>query len=148
MPLKFLLIAGLLLLPACAAFAAGAVQNVRDCGAKGDGKTKDTSAAQAALDAAARQGGGEIVFPPGRYLCGTLHLKSHLTLRLLPGTTLAASPDQADFDPYEPLPYDTHADRVTGNATRDVRFLGNDLPHGAKPLEIGPEVSKSAITQP
>ncbi|HZP82409.1 MAG TPA: glycosyl hydrolase family 28 protein [Chthonomonadaceae bacterium] len=133
MPLKCLLIAGLLLLPACAAFAAGAVQDVRAYGAKGDGTTKDTAAVQAALDAAARQGGGDIVFPPGRYLCGTLHLKSHLTLRLLSGATLASSPDPADFDPYEKLPYETHSDRETsdfhlallaGQNIEDVAIVG------------------------
>ncbi len=42
--------------------------------------------------------------PPGRYLSGTIHLRSNVTLRLIHGATLIASADDADFDPYEPPP--------------------------------------------
>ena len=43
------------------------MKNVRDFGAVGDGRTKDTAAVQRAIDA-----GGMVNFPPGTYLCGTL----------------------------------------------------------------------------
>ncbi len=38
-------------------------------GAKGDGKTFDTPAINQAIDAAAKAGGGTVVFPAGKYLC-------------------------------------------------------------------------------
>lgn len=46
---------------------AGAVLDVRQYGAAGDGKADDTAAIQAAIDAAPA-GGGTILFPPGTYL--------------------------------------------------------------------------------
>src|SRR5208282_99535 len=65
--------------------------DVRAYGAKGDGMAKDTAAVQAAMDAAAKQGGGTVLLPPGKYLCGTIHLKSHVTLYLEAGATLLES---------------------------------------------------------
>ena len=76
--------------------------DVREYGAKGDGVAKDTAAVQKAIDAAA-QAGGVVLVPAGRYLCGTIHLKSRITLYLAPGATILASPDNNDFDPYEKL---------------------------------------------
>ena len=52
-------------------------------------------------------------FPPGDYLSGTLHLRDRLVLRLAAGASLIASPDDADFDPYEKLEYESFADRET-----------------------------------
>jgi hypothetical protein len=78
--------------------------DVRDFGAKGDGIAKDTRAIQAAIDKAA-SAGGTVVIPPGNYPSGTLHLRSNLTLRIEKGARLMLSPDDADFDAYEELPY-------------------------------------------
>jgi polygalacturonase len=54
---------------------------VRDYGAKGDGKTVDTSAIQRAIDAAAA-GHGTVVLAPGVYLAGALFLKSGVSLQI------------------------------------------------------------------
>ena len=69
------------------------MRNVRDFGAVGDGRTKDTAAIQKAIDA-----GGVVCFPPGTYLSGTLYLRSGGGLHLEPGATLLASPDKADYN--------------------------------------------------
>lgn len=45
-----------------------------------------------------------MVLPPGRYVSGTLHLRSNVALRLCAGAVLIASRDDADFDPYETAP--------------------------------------------
>jgi hypothetical protein len=87
--------------------------SVREFGAKGDGTAKDTAAIQSAIDAAFRQGGGTVVLPAGRYLSGTIHLKSNVTLHLDNGAVLLASPDNADFDPYETLDFVSVSDKET-----------------------------------
>src|SRR4029450_759062 len=54
------------------------VYNVRDYGAKGDGKTLDTAALQNAIDACNRDGGGTVLVPAGTFHIGTVELKSNV----------------------------------------------------------------------
>ena len=49
--------------------------NVKDYGAKGDGKALDSKAINKAIDAAAKNGGGTVYIPAGNYLSGAIHLK-------------------------------------------------------------------------
>ncbi len=86
--------------------------NARQFGARGDGVAKDTQAIQAAIDAAGANG-GTVCLPPGKYLSGTLRLKSHVMLFLDAGATLIASPDKEDFDPYEKLEFKSFSDEET-----------------------------------
>ena len=86
---------------------------VRDYGAVGDGLAKDTAAVQQAMDAGAEAGGGTVFFPPGRYLCGSLHLRSAVTLWLDAGATILGSKDNDDYDPYEELAFENDADNET-----------------------------------
>lgn len=78
--------------------------NVRNFGAVGDGETKDTAAIQAAIDAAAAAGGGEVRVPAGRYVTGTLYLKSHVDFNVCAGATIEASKDPADYNPWDVCP--------------------------------------------
>ncbi len=71
--------------------------NVRDFGATGDGKTKDTAAIQQAIDRAYVFGGGEVVVPPGNYLTGAIALRSNTTLHLEKDATIVGTPDFADY---------------------------------------------------
>ena len=71
--------------------------NVRDLGATGDGKTKDTLALQQALDRCSVLGGGEVLVPAGEYLTGPLTLRSNTVLRLDEQASLLGSPDIADY---------------------------------------------------
>ena len=72
------------------------VFDVRTFGAKGDGKTMDTAAVQAALDAAARKG-GRVTLANGRFLCGTLDLRSGVELRIEKGAALLGSTSRDDY---------------------------------------------------
>ena len=71
--------------------ATGSVFAVRDYGAAGDATTLDTAAIQKAIDACHANGGGKVYFPPGRYLSGTLFLKSNVRLHLESGAVLLGS---------------------------------------------------------
>jgi polygalacturonase len=65
--------------------------NVRTYGATGDGKTVDTPAINAAIEAAAAAGGGTVLFPAGTYICFTIRLKSYVDLLFSRGTTILAA---------------------------------------------------------
>ena len=76
---------------------AGPVFNVQSFGAVGDGNKLNTKSLQAAIDACAQAGGGMVLFPPGKYLTGTIFLKSHVGLRLEAGATILGSTNLADY---------------------------------------------------
>ncbi len=67
------------------------VFDVRQYGAKGDGKSLDTPAINQAIEAAASAGGGTVVFPAGTYLCYSIRLKSKVALELGMGCTILAA---------------------------------------------------------
>ena len=71
--------------------------NVKDFGAIGDGKFKNTAAIQKAIDACAAAGEGDVTFPTGTFLTGSIELKSHVHLVVPQGTTLQGSKDKADY---------------------------------------------------
>src|SRR5580698_2760410 len=71
--------------------------NVKDYGATGDGKTKDTVAIQQTIERCSVLGGGEVVVPAGDYLTGALMLGSNVVLHVEEGATLNGSPDMADY---------------------------------------------------
>ena len=66
--------------------------NVRDFGAKGDGKALDHIAVNKAIDACVAGGGGQVVLPAGTYLCGSIRLKSNVDLHLMVGARILAAP--------------------------------------------------------
>ncbi len=73
------------------------VFDVRQFGAKGDGKTLDTEAIQKALDECGQAGGGIVHFTAGTYLSKPLTLQAKTTVLLDAGATLLASTNQSDF---------------------------------------------------
>lgn len=126
--------------------------NVREFDATGDGRTLDTRAIQAAIDACAEQGGGTVVVPPGRYLSGTLHLCDDLDLVIQKGATVVASKDESQFDPPEEVKYpDAQGDEcaifhyglLTAEEVGNLRIRGGGNldderhhRHGPKPVAL------------
>ncbi len=123
--------------------ADGHTCDVRTCGAVGDGVAIDTPALQRAIDRVAADGGGTVSLPPGRYVSGSLLLRSGVTLRVERGATLLGSTAFADYRdlthagaplPASPYPtqdetayrglllaLDAHDIAVTGGGTIDGR---------------------------
>ena len=134
----------------------GAVFDVRNYGATGDGKTLDTDAVNRAIDAAATAGGGVVLFPAGTYLCFSIHLKSHVHLHLLEGSTILAadSPKRGDqtgynggvydaaepktvWDPYQDYGHNHwHNSLLWGEDLHDLSITGTGLIYG-KGLSFG-----------
>lgn len=71
--------------------------NILDFGAKGDGKTVNTSAINQAIAACAKAGGGTVHVPAGEFRSGTVLLLSNVNLQLDSGAVLKGSDDLADY---------------------------------------------------
>ena len=67
-------------------------------GVKSDGTTNNTRSIQKAVDFISENGGGELAFYVGRYLTGTIHLKSNVTIVIKEGAALMASTSPYDYD--------------------------------------------------
>jgi len=118
--------------------------NVRSFGAKGDGKTVDTPAINAAIETAAAAGGGTVRFPAGTYLSFTIRLKSHIALYLDQGATiLAADPSKikGSYDLPEINQWDMYQDfghshwqnsLIAGIGLEDISILGPGLIDGRR----------------
>lgn len=130
------------LLPVCAqeskAVSAG-VYNVKDFGARGDGKNLDSPAISKAIDAAASAGGGTVFFPAGTYICGSVQLKSNISLYLDQGSIIEASSDTSVYNKPEHNPWDAYQDfghshwhnsLLWGEDIHDISILGPGLIYG------------------
>jgi polygalacturonase len=63
-----------------------------------DGVTLNTRSIQFAIDYINQQGGGRLVFDVGRFLTGSIHLKSNVTLHLMEGAVLLGVLNPLDYD--------------------------------------------------
>ena len=81
----------------CAGTIAATDYNALQQGAVGDGKTLNTKSLQSAIDALHAKGGGQLYFPAGRYLTGSLQLKSNVTLYLEKEAVLLGSTSPYDY---------------------------------------------------
>jgi polygalacturonase len=145
----------LLLLTVCgqhalAESARGRVFNVREQGAKGDGKTLDTAAIQHALDECGKAGGGTVLFPSGAYLSKQLVIRTKTTMLLEKGATLRATDDPADYKRDEKGK--SFIAFISGEDLEDVTIAGDGVIDGAGqrwwvPAEAARQ-KKSGFTMP
>ncbi|MBY5959527.1 hypothetical protein KUV50_15350 [Membranicola marinus] len=66
-------------------------------GIKSDGITLNTGSIQTAIDFISQEGGGRLVFYVGRYLTGSIELKSNVTIHLEEGAVLVGVPSIYDY---------------------------------------------------
>src|SRR6218665_1065532 len=67
-------------------------------GINSDGKTLNTTSIQFAINYINANGGGRLVFNVGRYLTGTINLKSNVTLHFDEGAVLLGSVNPFDYE--------------------------------------------------
>jgi polygalacturonase len=129
----------LALTPALHALTPPASFNVKDFGAIGDGKAMDTASIQKAIDACAQAGGGNVAFPPGTFLTGSIELKSHVHLIVPAGTVLTGSPAKADYPlgtaRWEGLEKPCYLALIRADHAEDIAITGAGVIQGDK--EIG-----------
>lgn len=67
-------------------------------GIESNGTTLNTTSIQKAIDHIHENGGGRLVFYVGRYLTGTIHMKSNVTIQLEEGAILVGSANPFDYE--------------------------------------------------
>lgn len=120
----------------CLAFAAPAVvaqvapsPHARVCdvaqyGARVDGRTLDTHAIQAAIDACEAKGGGTVRLAGGTFLSGPIVLKSHITLDVEAGATLLGSPNHDDYPVIDVFGARGHQSLISASHADDLAITG------------------------
>jgi len=115
--------------------------DVRSFGATGGGKTIDSPAINAAIEAASAAGGGTVVFPAGVYACFSIRLKSFVALFLQQGATILAtdSPLPGQTTGYMGGTYDAAEPKSTWDAYQDYghNHWHNSLMWGADIHDFG-----------
>jgi len=124
----------LVLISSAMALDQGFVFNVKTFGAVGDSATMNTKTIQKAIDECAQNGGGTVYFPPGKYVTGSLILKSNVQLKLEANSYILGSQNLADYNPPH-LIYAKEAENIaiTGfgeiNGRGEIFWRGKEGPY-------------------
>jgi polygalacturonase len=146
LPVLFIFLSGSLF---AQAYLAG--YNVKNYGARGDGKNIDSDAINLAIEAASQAGGGTVLVPAGKYLCYSIRLKSNISLYLDQGATIIAAEttESKGYDDPEPniwgdsLKYQDfghshwHNSLIWGENLEGVSILGQGLIDGHGLVRFG-----------
>jgi len=109
--------------------------NIDAFGAVADGKTINTKAIQAAVDACAAAGGGTVLVPAGVYRSGPIMLRDNIEFRLGPGSLIRGSRNMADYPclDFKARGYHIdffHASLLTGIGLKNVSITGSGAMDG------------------
>ncbi|KJK48990.1 hypothetical protein UK23_15290 [Lentzea aerocolonigenes] len=121
--------------------------NVKDYGAKGDGKAIDSVAIDKAIAAASSAVGGVVEIPPGTYLSRSIHLKSNVTINIQQGARIVASgsgidaPESNPNSKYQDFGHSHFRNALLwGENVENVNFTGRGVIDGANKLETGENI--------
>ncbi len=109
------------------------IYNIVDFGAVPGSNELQTFRIQAAIDAAFKAGGGEVVVPKGVFKTGTIKLRSNITFRMLSGAVLDGSKNLDDYthfldDEVEPINPD---EELSEDFAAPCKHLDDDHKRGA-----------------
>lgn len=121
------------------------IYQVSDYGAVADGKTLNTEFVQNAVDVCGASGGGIVKFGTGRYVLGTVFLKSNVTVEIPEGTEVLGAETYYDYAAEEKVDYPVYQDsshtyyhpslfvglncenvRITGGGKIDMRSVWDE----------------------
>jgi polygalacturonase len=109
--------------------ASPTVFDVTAFGAKNDGKTDNTSAFAAAIAAANKAGGGQVVVGSGTWVSGAIHLLSHVDFHLSAGATIKFSGDVSKYPTvltrYEGIECMNHSPMVYAFGQTNISLTGS-----------------------
>ncbi|GLU24313.1 hypothetical protein SLE2022_402570 [Rubroshorea leprosula] len=106
-----------------------------DFGGVGDGETSNTKVfndAIAKLSEKAKDGGAQLIVPPGKWLTGSFNLTSHFTLFIHRDAVILASQDESEWPVLPPLPSygegsaGRYGSLIYGANLTDVVITGNN----------------------
>jgi polygalacturonase len=115
-------------------------------GIKSNGTTLNTNSIQKAIDYIHEKGGGRLIFYVGRYLTGTIHLKSNVTIHLEEGAILLGSTNVYDYnlgDRFPSLVAANKADNIAITGKGVIDGQGRELAY-----HVSDQVQKGILKDP
>ncbi len=124
--------------------------NIKDFGAKGDGKTNDAVAIQKAIDACFKNGGGTVLIPaPCTFISGPLELKSNIDVNVEAGAVLKAISDE---QLYNKSAFGANRREgmmwIYGENIQNVSITGSGTINGNGMAFMGAELKDSYVLKP
>ncbi|TDW44631.1 parallel beta-helix repeat protein [Flavobacterium sp. 270] len=98
---------------------------VTSFGAVADGKTLNTKAIQKAIDAANKNGGGRVVFSKGKFLTGSIVIKSGVNLFFEEDAVLLGSTNPEDYPKFGEI-----RALIISNASKNIAITGKGIIDG------------------
>jgi polygalacturonase len=125
------------------------IYNIKNFGARGDGKTDDAVAIQKAIDACSKTGGRVFIPAPFIFMTGPFQLKSNMELFVEGGATLLANPDEKIYtksafrnNPGEGTMW------ISGEKLNNVSISGTGKIDGNGISFMGEEIEDSYVLKP
>ncbi|MDR1454523.1 MAG: hypothetical protein LBJ01_02620 [Tannerella sp.] len=112
-------------------------------GSMSEGITLNTTSIQAAINTLSEKGGGSLHFYVGRYLTGTVHLKSNVTIVLHEGAVLVGVPSIYDYD----RPGDAPKGLIVAEGQRNIGIVGALPETPSVPPAVMPDIVGMGILQ-
>jgi polygalacturonase len=114
-------------------------------GIKSDGLTLNTQSIQKAIDFISEKGGGKLKFYVGRYLTGSIQLKSNVTIELNEGAVLVATTSVYDY-------FGTHGTKalIVAEGQQNIGVLGKGVIEGQGPAvleQIAKQIQKGYLQE-
>ncbi len=109
--------------------------NILDFGAKEGGEESITDAICSAIAFCSEKGGGKVIVPKGKWLCGKIHLKDNIELCVEEGAEVFFSTNPDDYLPvvftgFEGIRCYNYSPLIYGRGLKNIAVTGKGVLHG------------------